>query len=325
MGGKAHGTRRLQTAEWLLVVEQLTRAFNNKNVDMVAARPDPEKIDHGDVDVAILIDSVVGIGNLFKEIGLSKGVNNSYLFRTTTTTSSPADFTCQVDCAIVTNRIDLALWQFLYNFGDVGMVVGSYAKQIGFKLSLADGLTFVDPQRPAVKITVTKSVPRICAYLDLNYTRWAEGFSSRDSLIEWLGPVAAHAKVLEHSKQDRPLIKAIAAATNFGTQNKVVDATQRMKMHHDWSLYEKAVEKYNKEQAYKAIVNGHRIRAHLESVQTLISQAQHDQRLFGSIVQRLHEKFAKNQDAVTDTSFKETLHSVCLELVENQKTILQLR
>ena len=206
MGGKAQKqTRRLSTAEWAAVINELGEKFAQTGAfaKLVAPRPEPEKMDHGDIDLFALVNPSIEhnkLHEIIRDVGLyNRREMTSYLYQ------SDAAGECQVDLNLVTDPSDMPLAQFLADFGDAGMIIGCYAKALGFRLSKSSGLTALKniDESDCFKYQITKDPAIICKYLNLDFEAWQKGFVTKLSLFRWLRPSFPYVQQLP---ADRPLM-----------------------------------------------------------------------------------------------------------------------
>ena len=209
MGGKAHGTDRLQADEWEAVTAEIKKKLEATGafVRIEVLRPLPEKTDHGDIDFIVeraAADDAEALPTILSNVGIKDRKGDSYRY-------SWNERYVQVDVAVADDG-QLALHHFFGDFGDAGLIIGCYARTLGFRLSIKTGFscqhTLPDGATFLYKITDEPAV--ICAYLGLDYETWRDGFASRAALIEWLRPAFPY---VQGRPTERPFMQQYLAQT----------------------------------------------------------------------------------------------------------------
>jgi len=171
----------------------------------------PEKQSHGDVDLlAVLAPSFPQhtLSSILESAGLYDPRDHSYLH-------DLDGLTYQVDLTLV-SETSLQLELFVRSYGDVGAIVGAYARCLGYKLSGSGGLQ-VRLQSTlsggCILYDLTRDVREICdEYLNLDYERWQQGFETEAELFEWMKVTARYLRSeKKKTKRERPMFTRFQA------------------------------------------------------------------------------------------------------------------
>lgn len=208
MGGKAHknyNVNRISSDER----EELLRYFQDTLQDVTSIVespiPIPEKNTHGDLDLIVVLKENVEKDTLHKKlasIGLyDEQEGKSYLINL-------HDKIVQVDL-MFTSKVKFPLVKFIASYGDLGMILGLYAKKSGFSLGPHAGLEIKmvsSVSGIAATYPITKCPVEICDFFGLSHSVWQNGFESTDAIFQWLLPVI-HIGQLDttHKLSDRTL------------------------------------------------------------------------------------------------------------------------
>ena len=179
----------------------------------------PNKTDFGDIDVLYLANSQINICQLVKQIFnpveiVENGGVCSFSYQIILNDETKY---FQVDLIACVN---LEMSRFYFSYGDLGGILGRIAQHIGLKfgsiglwicpksetigrfLNLEQNLDFkkdllnklvsnnfemssiTNAQYTDIMLTTKPKV--ICEYLDLDWTVWTNGFSSKDKIFEWI-------------------------------------------------------------------------------------------------------------------------------------------
>lgn len=194
MGGNAHKhikVDRLTTAVWMELSIKLIDALlsTDKFEQVVAQRRDPDKVTHGDLDLLGLLHTKLTkdeLNELCTKIGLTDKVeDHSYIYRF-------KNGVYQVDLNIVETKTVFDLTHFCLSYGDVGMIIPFYLKQLDLRLTRENGLCYAVklPLHGTMKCySITTDTVQICDILGLEYTKWHSGFGSRQDVFDWLAPL----------------------------------------------------------------------------------------------------------------------------------------
>lgn len=284
MGGNAQRQeRRLTTPEWSEIGSALKKTLMHcglfKRIEVL--RPLPEKETHGDIDLIVMRAphfNQKAVDETLETIGLTDRIDDSWLYRRD-------DVECQVDIKFVDDDESFHLLRLMGDFGECGMIVGSYAKNIGYVISSKSGLMVPMLDQ---KYSITRDVDRILLYLGLDAKAWQNGFATKKELMEWLRPTFPY---VQNLKSERPFYGTFMLQ-DFDKSvpaDAVKEATSRMKELGDYDGYETArrrlCEEKEKKVMFARAFNGRIVQHHLKEKHGLIIQGKE----LGKIMKRIKE------------------------------------
>ena len=113
----------------------------------------------------------------------------------------------QVDVILIDERMmDLA--RFFYGYGDTGMIMGMFTRNLGLKFGLG-GLTY---KFETYRICLSQDIKAILQFFDLDYDSWEQGFDTQEGMFCYLASSKyfrpcffsrKHSEVLELDGQKR--------------------------------------------------------------------------------------------------------------------------
>lgn len=190
MGGAAHKDscpQRVTSEERLECIDFFQDRLEHVYDILTSPWPAPEKQNHGDVDLLVVLKPFVTLENVqiaLKQIGLHSKRHHSYLF--TMYFKNGITKLIQVDFMIV-EKLLLPICQLMSSYGDVGMILGVCTKQLGYKLNNTKGLQYMPDKNYRSKVYPLSLSPQeiTCKYLNLDYDQWLRGFTTEEEAFEW--------------------------------------------------------------------------------------------------------------------------------------------
>lgn len=175
MGGTALGKQlpRLSRNKYFEIVADLKGKLQNRYFLFVQEpRSFPAKVSFGDVD--LLVTGQQQVMEPTKDLGAKSAITNGNII-------SMEYLGHQVDLIkIPDDRIDLSL--FFYGYGDIGMIIGMLARNIGLKF----GMKHLTLKLETYKIKLSHELKEILRFLGLDYSAWEKGFATEGDIFAWL-------------------------------------------------------------------------------------------------------------------------------------------
>ncbi len=221
MGGNALKkvkTSRIDVLKYNEIKVDLKNKFENKlKTEYIIEMPN--KIDFGDVDILYLNNDLSknGIIQLVNELFNSveiviNGPVCSFAYEIEASNTNEKKY-FQIDL-IGCNNIEMS--RFYFSYGDLGGIIGRMTQHIGLSFG-SDGL-YVHPQEETIKkyllkysekfdnndeldnkknseiitnvqyknIKLTLNPEEICIFLDLEYSKWLDGFDTQENIFKWI-------------------------------------------------------------------------------------------------------------------------------------------
>ncbi|KAF7973730.1 hypothetical protein HWV62_14296 [Athelia sp. TMB] len=172
----------------------------------------PEKADYGDLDFLVAgpklaatstegvhtdvshedVQRALGAHSLIALPGTSNyaiSITNEWRTHTPSDSSpaaeaEPVAVSCQVDVHVCADKTEWELHRFMHGYGDVGMILGLFARNVGLSLGTV-GLKILTkiPGKPPFHLS--SSVPEIAAFFGLALDAWERGFPTERAAFEW--------------------------------------------------------------------------------------------------------------------------------------------
>lgn len=175
MGGTALGKQlpRLSQQQYCEIVSELKTKLSPEFYDYVQEpRSFPSKTSFGDVD--LLVTRQVKQMDPVKDLQAALSVINGNIV-------SMEYKGFQVDLIkIPEDRIDLSM--FFYGYGDVGMIMGMFMRNLGLKF----GMNNLTLKLETYKIKLSHELRDILRFLDLDYDAWQRGFGEEEDFFAWI-------------------------------------------------------------------------------------------------------------------------------------------
>lgn len=143
------------------------------------------KADFGDLDVIVSEEVIVGSWvltrqKLLDELGITQYKSAGNVFSTVY-----RNF--QVDYFLTPPEYLESTYQFL-SFNDLGNLIGKICRRFNLKYG-EKGLLYVFRRQNGhykKELEVSKDFRQICAFLDLDYDHWLQGFASLEDMFDWV-------------------------------------------------------------------------------------------------------------------------------------------
>lgn len=175
MGGKALGKTlpRLTRETYEQIVSDLKAKLNPEYFLFVEEpRYFPDKTSFGDVDLLVTYSRKAFRPK--EDLGAICSSRNGNI--------TSFDYQgYQVDVIIIPeDRIELS--KFFYGYGDTGMIMGMFMRNLGLKFGMHD----LTVKYETYKIRLSHDLPEILQFLGLDLARWQEGFDSEQEIFKFI-------------------------------------------------------------------------------------------------------------------------------------------
>ena len=186
MGGNLFRLGRIPREEYL-VIEQEIRAYLDQKWTGFYRIPRyyTEKPDFGDLDIifsqkAIVKNWVDTRQEIMDDLGVTQFKSGGSVFSTVY-----KNF--QVDYFLVQPQYLESTYNFL-SFNDLGNLLGKICRKFSLKYG-EKGLVYVFRRKDGhykKDLKVSTDFQKICSFLELDYQRWVNGFSTLEEMFEWV-------------------------------------------------------------------------------------------------------------------------------------------
>ncbi|ESK95012.1 hypothetical protein Moror_14017 [Moniliophthora roreri MCA 2997] len=183
------------------------RAIQGLYVHVLVPHEGPEKESHGDIDFLVCTprdgnDGAVDVphqimqealgalhvvpmeGNRTSNFAVPIGQEDRHYFASSINSEDgPEDLYYQVDVHVCNDKEELERIFFFHSYGDLGMILGLLAQNVGLALG-TNGLKYPHPPHPT--IVLSTSYDEIADFFGLDMGRWHAGFKTHPEIFDWV-------------------------------------------------------------------------------------------------------------------------------------------
>jgi len=197
----------------------------------------PGKTDFGDLDIIYINSSEINIIDLLNEyynpvdIVINGDVISWAFDLSIMGIGIDENRYFQVDFIKCPNTDKIPMYKFYFSYGDLGSIIGRITNYYGLKFgqeglwvnlmkttvdsylemnkdsSTSTTMTKIDQTQVTIRIYLSHDPSKICEYLDLDYSKWLDGFENKLQIFEWIGSTKLFDKTIfqtlnyEHRKR----------------------------------------------------------------------------------------------------------------------------
>ena len=182
MGGKLFNTQRMTRDQYFDLIEKFTRFFGELGREIRIPESFKDKDTFGDLDVLIKGDEMKK-----EEISQIFNVPFQKIHKNSNVISIVFQESFQVDLCFFQESEFYSAYEYMRH-GDSSMLIGRMFHKLGFKYG-HKGLLYplkLNDCFHLKEIEVSKDVKKILEFIDLDYSKWIEGFQNQEDLFHWI-------------------------------------------------------------------------------------------------------------------------------------------